>query len=94
MENTALKYALLVQRETATLSQAPYRGNATSNKDYDIRRVSEHPDLLKIQHVKVCSVVDNLSFNVFTSITYLGFSKQTVNVKTPSDAAKLKPCSQ
>jgi len=33
--------------------------------DYDIKQ------FIKMQHVKVCSIVDNLSFNVFTGKSYI-----------------------
>lgn len=95
VENTALKSALLVQREIAALSK-PHHINwmQLPVRDYDIKQFSELPDLLKFNMSKFAAlwIISHLMF-LLTSITYLGFSKQIARVKIPGDTVKLKPSS-
>lgn len=75
-ENTSGEHSTQIcitsaEKDCSTVETTPYRMNATSNEGLRHQTVLRTSWFIKIQHVKVCSVVDNLSFNVFTDKYYI-----------------------
>lgn len=97
-ENTSGEHSTQIcitsaEKDCSTVETTPYRMNATSNEGLRHQTALRKSRFIKIQHVKNCSGVDNLSFNVFTDKYYiLGLFQTNCQCENSTrDTVKLKP---